>query len=135
MDADGVFVRLPDPAVFREMDFAVRINEECENDHPSRVISSTVYVNNTEGAGRILRLWAEESIRQLNAEGRKEEFWDQIALRNVLQLKNFVASVKAMPLAYAKIFDHPKDAIEVNEPVIEHYQASRRFKDSINQSP
>lgn len=134
VDADGVFCRSPDGSVFREMDFAVRINEECESDHPSRVVSSTVYVNNTEGARMILRLWAEESLRQLNEKDRKMEFWDQVALRDVLQLNNFVASVRAMPLAYAKIFDHAWDNIEVDEPVIEHFQASRRFKRSINGS-
>jgi hypothetical protein len=132
VDADGVFVRAPNGLVFQETDFAVRINEECEWNHPSKVISSTIFINSSEGARRILGLWAEECIRQLKEEGRKEEFWDQIALRNVLQLKNFVANVRPMPLAYAKIFDHVLDNLRIEESVIEHFQASRRHKEIIN---
>lgn len=134
VDADGVFIKSPGMLDVFEADFAVRINAECEIDHPSKVISSTVYINCTPGGEEILRLWMDETRGQLLQEDRKEEFWDQTALRDAIFKREHGADVKPMPLSYAKIFDHQGDGKEVIDPVIEHYQASRRLKKIVNQT-
>lgn len=132
VDADGVFIREPAYLEIFDADFAVRINAECDPGHQSKVISSTVYVNNTPGGEEILRLWMDETREQLLQENRKQEFWDQTALRDAIFKRGHGAEVKPMPLEYAKIFDHQRDISLVVEPVIEHYQASRRLKKLIN---
>ncbi len=132
VDADGVFVRSPAAQDVFVSDLAVRIHSELSWDHPSKVISSTVYVNYTQAALQLVRFWAEECRKQLADPQRSAEFWDQIALRDALFFSSHGAHVQPMPLAYAKIFDHPGDVEKVAEPVIEHYQASRRFKKIIN---
>jgi hypothetical protein len=126
VDADGIFKKNPKFLDVFSADFAVRI-ENCALDHPSKVISSTVYVNYTPPGVRIVKLWAEESHKQLTDAGRKGEFWDQIALRNVLFSSAHQGTVKPLPLSYAKIFDHPGDLAHPEPAVIEHYQASRLY--------
>jgi hypothetical protein len=128
VDADGVFVQRPAAQEVFSADFAVRIHPDLPVDHPSKVVSSTVYVNDTEEGRRLVLLWAEECRKQLADPERSQVFWDQIALRNALFSSPHGAVFHPMPLAYAKIFDHPGDLETVLEPVIEHYQASRRFK-------
>ena len=132
MDADGVFVREPFCLKEFEADCAARINDDCPLDHPSRVISSTIYFNDTPGAHALLRRWAQHSQKQLLDPERKEEFWDQIALRDAIA--DTKVKVVPLPLSYAKIFDHERDKSLCGEPVIEHYQASRRFKKIVNES-
>lgn len=134
VDADGVFNCVPEWIGAFDADIAVRINEDLPSSHPSKVISSTIFVKYNAQTIECLNLWTKESARQLLDPMRKEEFWDQIALRNVLLSQECKAKVASMPLAYTKIFDHPEDCLLVEKPVIEHYQASRRFKKMINKS-
>jgi hypothetical protein len=129
VDADGVFVKKPSMLQQFQADLAVRIEDNLAWDHSSKVITSTVFVNHTpEGVG-LLRAWARECQAQLTDPSRTTEFWDQIALRNVLV--NSKDKIGSLPLSYAKIFDHPEDVKTVSDPVIVHYQASRRYKNLI----
>ncbi|MBS0620105.1 MAG: hypothetical protein JSS61_01420 [Verrucomicrobia bacterium] len=125
VDADGVFAKKPEVLEVFSNDLAVLIND-LPDDHPSKVYSASVYVNATEPAERILKLWAKECCDQLADPHRTEEVWDQIALRNVLHKGE--ASVGKLPIEYAAIFDQG----EAEHAVITHYQASRRLKKSIN---
>lgn len=128
VDADGVFVQKPRFLPQFNADLSVRSHEEYPPNHPSRVITSGIFINYTEPAVRIIRSWAEECRRQITHPDRNEEFWDQIALRDVLLREDHGAVVAPLPLSYAKIVDHPLDEKEILDPVIEQYQASRRFK-------
>ena len=126
VDADGVFLREPTWQEAFEADMAVRLEPTLPQDHPSRVISSTIFVRPTENAVKLLKIWVQHCYAQLTDPHRKEEFWDQVALRDAIAVS--LAHVASLPLSYAKIYDHPGDCRAVPEPVIEHYQASRRFK-------
>lgn len=126
VDADGCFLKKPLWEKAFDADVSARFHDELNWDHPSKVISSTVFVNATHQGKALLRLWMDETEKQLLDPGRNIEFWDQIALRNVLQ--TWEGLFEPMPLIYTKIFDHPMDCLLVADPVIEHYQASRRFK-------
>ncbi|MES2345074.1 MAG: hypothetical protein V4494_03955 [Chlamydiota bacterium] len=128
VDADGVFVGKPEVIDAFSADLSVRIHEESSQDHISKVISSTVYVNWSEQGALLLRLWAEECYLQLNKEAREHEYWDQEGLRDVIFKGNHQAKVTPLPHSYAKIFDQKM----LEEPVIEHFQASRRYKKIIN---
>jgi hypothetical protein len=128
VDADAVFLQKPVSLDVFAADLAVRIHDELPDHHPSKVISSTIYVSYTEKAQELLRKWAQECTKQLMRQDRKEEFWDQIALRDVLFSKKTLAKVGSLPRTHTKIAGHPQDEKEVPEAVIEHYQASRRFK-------
>lgn len=130
VDADAVFLKEPVFAPFLDYDISVRINDFLTDDHSSKVISNSIFVNYTLEGLNMIRAWCEECRSQLSKKDRVFEFWDQVALRDVvLAAKN--AKIRPMPLGYAKIFDIDLFLIENQEVFIEHYQASRRFKRSI----
>lgn len=132
VDADGVFTQAPTWQSAFDADLSVRYDPSLPQDHPSRVITSTLFAR--PSAKPLLKLWVKQCRDLLLDPKRTEEFWDQIALRNAILEKPKEISVAPIPLSYAKIFDHPLDKIAVAQPVIEHYQASRRYKSLVNPS-
>lgn len=132
VDADGMFVQCPSWIEAFEANFSVRIHDDLPWSHPSKVISSTIFVNPTPSTIQLLRSWARMCQSKLMNPKRRLEFWDQIALRDALYSASTQAKIASLPLSYAKIFDHPGDCANVGAPVIEHYQASRRFKNMVN---
>jgi hypothetical protein len=133
VDADGVFVQKPKLLDEFSADLAVRINDACHDKHPSRVISNSIYVNATEAAASLLKQWASECYRVLSQADRTDEFWDQAGLRDVIFSKEQLAKVVNLPHSYSAIEGHPVDQKEILHPVILHYQASRRYKQMINE--
>lgn len=121
VDADGVFMQKPSYQEVFSCDLATRI-EDVPDTHPSKVITSTLFVR--PGAEDLLRLWIQNCHKRLLDPNRQEEFWDQEALRDVILQSP--TRVGGLSISYAKIFDHPGDA--AHSSIIQHYQASRRFK-------
>jgi hypothetical protein len=134
VDADAVFVRAPSFLEEFSADLAVRINDPCALDHRSKVISNSFFVNNTPEAATLLKLWASECYHSLSNPDRTEEYWDQVGLRDVIFSNRHKAKVVGIPHAYAAIDEHPVDKKEILEPVLLHYQASRRYKKLINEA-
>jgi hypothetical protein len=133
VDADAIFHNLPKWEDFVGCDLSLRINSSLAETHGSRVLSGTLFVNNTPEAKILIEEWNEECQKGLHIASRLREafgegsyFWDQIALKEAL-FKNKEVKVKGMPLSYCKIFDLD----QTTEIIIEHLQASRRFKQEI----
>ncbi len=131
VDADAVFRQRPDFNEFDGCDVAVRMNEFLPKTHESQIISSTVFVRNNPAGMTLLEEWCREVDKELSDKGRVFEFWDQTALRDALH-RNPDLRFLPMPLKYAKIFDFDDLFISEQEVVIEHFQASRRFKNKVN---
>ena len=131
VDADAEFVASPRWLDVFDHDLAVRMNKNLADDHPSKVISNSFFVNATLAASNLLKAWGQECIDSFLRPGRTEEVWDQMTLRDVILKKGEIARVAALPLEYAAIADHPEDQ-QIKNIVIAHYQASRRFKQMIN---
>ncbi len=131
LDADAVFAQKPSIIPAFEADFSLRINHELPADHPSKVNSGTLYINYTKPAILLLQAWIGQTKKHLLTKQPGVEFWDQISLRDALQDQQQTAKIAPLPLAYAKIFDHKQDLLDAPNPVIEHYQASRRLKSLI----
>lgn len=132
VDADAVFKKAPQHLDVFAHDFAVRINHDFEDSHPSKVISGSLYVNATEGAKRILKSWAKECLDSLSDAQRTVEVWDQIALRDVLARGVSGATYGSLPHGYMAIMGNALDEKQIPDITISHYQASRRFKKTIN---
>jgi hypothetical protein len=110
VDADAAFLQRPDFNDFSDCDFAVRVNEFLPKTHESRIVSNPIYARNTEEVMQVLEKWG-----------------NKMALREALHEHENLRFLP-MPLKYAKIFDFDDLFISQPEIVIEHYQASRRFK-------
>jgi hypothetical protein len=128
VDSDAVFVRRPEVLKAFEADIAVRAYPECPLDHISKIGSGTFYANYTPASLELVRRWAELSLKELGRPDRREEFWDQVSLRDAIRLFDRPASIGLLPLEYMKIFDHPLHERECPNPVIVHNQASRLCK-------
>ncbi|MEM7175286.1 MAG: putative nucleotide-diphospho-sugar transferase [Chlamydiota bacterium] len=128
VDADAVIVKRP--TLFESMtaDIALRVVDNLPRNSPSKMISGTVYFNQTAAAKTILHEWAAECQRML--EESQPEVWDQVALRNTLYQSN--ATIYPLSRAYYMIYDAMTTKC-YDEAIIVHYQASRIFKKEINQ--
>lgn len=130
VDADAVFMR---PLSFVEtfsLDLGVRLYD-CSNDHPSRVVSSALFVNATEGGINMMKLWAFQCLAMFKDKERVKEVWDQDVLRSVLFGSEHKITWGALPNAYSVIAGHPEDE-QYTSPVLIQNQASRRFKRWVN---
>ena len=126
VDVDAVFVKKPKFLKVFEKDLVAYCEPRLPHDHPSKVRSSTVFINHTEGAVEMLKEWTQECHRLLVDPTRTEEFWDQMALRNIY-LAQKSSQVGRMPISYVKILGHSGDE-KCSNPIILHLQASRRAK-------
>ncbi len=133
VDADAVFLQKPTLLDAFQADLAVRMNDTLAADHPSKVMSGSLFVNSTPSARDLLKKWAGLCFQRLSDPERTEEFWDQIALRDAIHHFASDVNVHKLPTAYCTIADHPHDAPHMPEAVIAHYQASRRYKRHINE--
>jgi hypothetical protein len=92
----------------------------------AETLSGTLYFRATAGARRAVELWRQE----------QERFpvrWDQVSLACALAYDPAPCSVFDLPVNYVRIFG--LDAGEPGDPVIMHYQASRRLKNQIRRMP
>jgi len=120
VDVDAEFLSYPD--LFDQLDANPEVNIAVHLlDHVKRgrnidyeMLSGTVFLKNTEIVKKIVDNW----ITKCEA---SETLWDQVALAQVL--KDLPFSV--LPEEYCTIFDYMSD---VKDPVIRHYQASRRAR-------
>ncbi len=128
LDADSVVNKKPILFEGIDCDIAVRIFDELPSDHPSKVISGTVFVNASEKAATLLEDWAKECKAMLQSGA--EEVWDQEAMRNVVFRSD--AHVMGLEEPYCMVYDKIKNKAMRDEAVILHYQASRLFRKEVN---
>ena len=121
-DADAVFRQKPD--IFTRNDFDADF-ACCWFQWPSRkreLLGGTLYFANTENARLLVQRWKEKCIAQPRS--RNPDLLDDA----VKEMKD-VIKVMELPPQYCKIFDLMR---QVQNPIIEHFQASRRFRKEID---
>lgn len=132
VDSDAVFMRTLEWIDAFSADIAVRVNHGLSCEHPSKIVSSTIYIDFNEKSFHLIKKWAEACLEALLKKDRTEEVWDQQVLTFVLKnhLSNF--TVGMLPREYLKIFDHPEDEEKCKNPIIIQNQASRFLKKWMN---
>lgn len=116
VDVDARIRQKPDLS-FVTGDIAVHYRDDRE------LLSGTIFLRYTEFTMLALREWA------CMQEGLPEE-WDQRVLQKVLWSLSTrdMVTVTRLPAAYTQIFDTMKHH---GQPIIEHFQASRRYKGAV----
>jgi hypothetical protein len=132
VDADAEFVKAPEWLDVFDQDLAVRINTSLEDRHPSKVMTGSFFINATRGAFEVLKSWGQECIDSFLNPHRTEEVWDQIALRDVILRGIEGVKIGSLPWSYITIAGSSHDEKTIQNVVIAHFQASRRFKKLIN---
>ena len=127
IDADAIIYQKPTLFETLDVDVAVRIVEDVENNHPSKIISGTLFFNHTPKAIQVLQEWDEETETLLKND---PELWDQISLRNVLLRSS--ASVYPLDVRYYQVYNRIEDEETLKNSLIIHFQASRTLKKTLN---
>jgi hypothetical protein len=85
--------------------------------YAKELLSGTIYLANNRKTRQLLDMWIAENLKCPTA-------WDQRTLSSVI--KGWDGVVQEIPPTYCQIFDTMKG--EGGEPVIEHFQASRKLR-------
>ncbi|MBS4164646.1 Uncharacterized protein PRO82_001977 [Candidatus Protochlamydia amoebophila] len=93
--------------------------------HNKELISSTLYFANNAKIAELIERW-------ITCCFENPDIWDQKVLQYVIQeSKDLKLRIDMLPPSYCQIFDLMQ---QEGEPVIEQFQASRRFKTQIDSS-
>ena len=129
VDVDAVVHKSPDLFKNYSCDIAVRWQDfrwrknEC--------LSGTIYMENNERTKRICELWRDINVTEGNYSNRMEQWNLDTVINQMKEDPNF--SYKNLPPEYTMIFDSMRGMYPNINPVIEHFQASRRFKKDVNE--
>ena len=127
LDADALIVQKPTLFETLDADISLRIVNELPKDHQSKMISGTVFVNNTPEALKVLQEWDLETETLFKQD---PHLWDQVSLRNVLQRST--AKVHPLDSRYYQVYNKIEDEKTLHEAIIIHFQASRTLKKTLN---
>ncbi len=128
VDCDAVIHKSPDLFKNYKCDIAVRWQDfrwrknEC--------LSGTIYMENNERTKQICEMWRDINIEEGNKTKRMEQ-WNLDTVINKMK-KNSNFTYKNLPPEYTMIFDSMRGMYPNIVPVIEHFQASRRFRNDVN---
>ena len=125
VDADAIIQRYP--SYFTDFDFDADIAAcvwKASRLRPGgEFLGGTMYFANNERTRFIVDEWVKQS--ELTPTYRNGDMLETIIQKNKEKIR-----FGKLPLAYCKIFDFMRN--EVDEPVIEHFQASRKYKGLMN---
>jgi len=110
-DVDSRFLRTPP---FHEIEKDIPGFCICSPYGKKELISATMYFPNNELSRKILRHWSEEQQKDLGV-------WDQRVLESIIDNYDYFV----MDEAWLKIYDNENYSGGV--PIVEHYQASRKY--------
>lgn len=134
IDVDAVIRRNPDLFDHLKADFAAYIANSTKrldaelfpeidgNTVMDMLLSGTIWFNDTPGARKLLERW------QLRCKSEPGVI-DQTLLLECVKGMVGEISIHPLPVSYCQIYDIVRDRCP--DPVIEHYQASRRHRGSI----
>lgn len=123
VDADAVFQRFP--SLFLQPDFSADIAAHVHDFrwHRQELLGGTIFFRNTPNVRWLVDYWAYECMVNRPNERNPD------LLQEIIRSGKFNVSFVELPAEYCKIFDLMR---EVTEPVIEHFQASRRLRKQID---
>lgn len=123
VDCDAVFRRRP--SLFDQEDFQADVAAHVHDFrwHLRELLGGTLFFRNNDKVRRLVDRWTYLSC----VESKNLRNGD--LLQELIDKNEFGIVFESLPATYCKIFDLMRD---VKNPVIEHFQASRRFKQIIN---
>ncbi len=126
VDADAIFKKIPDFSTLMHSDLAFREMKRFSHDRRFKYFSGSLFLNNTAQGRAFADMWCNHCQQKIDG-GEDLQFLDQLSIVDLIE-KGTPVKIHSLPIAYAKVFD--LDALEITEDeiVIEHFQASRRFR-------
>lgn len=119
VDADARVQQYPLLLETADFDVGVVYRDDIE------LLGGTLYFANKPNVLELIERWIKGCLVN-------PQIWEQQVLQHVIKgSHDLKLKVCSLPPTYCQIFDLMKDA---GEPVIEHFQASRRFKKGIDEN-
>jgi hypothetical protein len=129
VDCDAVVHQSPD--LFKNYNCDIAVRWQDFRWRKNECLSGTIYMENNERTRRICELWRDININEGNESSRMEQ-WNLDTV--ITQMKGDPSfSYKNLPPEYTMIFDSMRGMYPNIVPVIEHFQASRRFRNDVNE--
>ncbi len=129
IDCDAVMHRVP--ILFKNYDCDIAVRWQDFRWRKNECLSGTIYMANNHKTQRLCRLWRDVNIKEGNQTSRMEQ-WNLDTVIQQIQKEDSSFKVNNLPPEYTFIFDSMKKMYPNAKPVIEHFQASRRFKHEVN---
>lgn len=124
VDADARFKKKPDFSFLKNAHVSFREKEDLKHLKHFRYCAGSLFVNYSPEGIAFVEEWCVACTRIVENAGEAVPFLDQITLADLAEQM----TVHPLPVSYCKIFDLDSELIADEEVVVEHYQASRRFK-------
>lgn len=118
VDADAVFRQSPEALARLDADIAVHYLQHA--DGSEELLSGTILLTANRPTLEVLARWRAEN-------GANPFTFDQVNLARAIQTMPSLR-VRRLPPEYAFIFDIMRGRYPTMRPVIEHFQASRRYR-------
>ena len=122
VDVDAVFRKYPN--LFDSLDCDIAYRTENFKWRKNEALSGTIFLKNNNKVRDLVKNWV--SINEsIPAVRRDPTTWEQANMQKAVQMDNSI-NYYNLPPEYTYIFDHTKRMYPDIEPVIEHFQASRK---------
>ncbi len=128
VDCDAVVHKSPD--LFKNYNCDIAVRWQDFRWRQNECLSGTIYMENNERTKRICELWRDINVQEGNESSRMEQWNLDTVINQMKSDPNF--TYKNLPPEYTMIFDSMRGMYPNVIPVIEHFQASRRFKSNVN---
>jgi hypothetical protein len=123
VDVDAVFRKYP--TLFGELDCDIAFRTENFKWRKNEALSGTIFLNNNDKVRTLIKNWI--SINEsIPAVRNSPMTWEQANMQKAVQFDRGI-NYYNLPPEYTYIFDHTKRMYPNIEPVIEHFQASRKI--------
>ena len=129
VDVDAVVHRMPN--LFRDYNCDIAVRWQDFRWRKNECLSGTIYMENNERTKRICELWRDINVKEGNESNRMEQ-WNLDTVINQMKAEDPDFTYQNLPPEYTMIFDSMRGMYPNILPVIEHFQASRRFKNDVN---
>tara|TARA_B100000768_G_scaffold70548_1_gene67723 strand:- start:6732 stop:7808 length:1077 start_codon:yes stop_codon:yes gene_type:complete len=130
VDVDAVVHQSPD--LFKNYNCDIAVRWQDFRWRKNECLSGTIYMENNERTKLICKLWRDINVNEGNESNRMEQ-WNLDTVINKMKADDPNFTYKNLPPEYTMIFDSMRGMYPNIVPVIEHFQASRRFKNNVNQ--
>jgi len=124
VDADAIFQRFP--GLFLQEDFTADVAAHIHDFrwHYQELLGGTIFFKNIPTVRALVKDWAE-----LCTTSPKKTCRNPDLLQELLRSGKYDVQFQSLPAEYCKIFDLMPD---VSDPVIEHFQCSRKYREAVN---
>ncbi len=122
VDADAIFRNVPDWPILEGMDVGVHHFQRSKR-HAVELLTGTVYVRNGVETLQFVTEWARLTDNFVGCDTPEQE-----SLRQTVKTFGSLVRLGNLPPSWCFIFDDMRRMYPDTRPVIEHFQASRRYR-------